>query len=301
MNMGMNALYRYSTYSSYGAGPSQAWPIAIAICLIIGIVGALVLFFTFLSARNDGKYTGFVGWLYEFLNFRKLLLEAVLRIIYIAFAIFLTLVGFLYIFIGFNDFGQNFLGGLGIIVIGNVLLRISYEFIMLTVSICKNVSDINRKMGGGNLPNKPLPPMNPFNNVPNANRPQPPVNPQAPVQNFMPQQPRVNPQAPVQNPMPQQAPVRPAAPAQNAPVQNPTVPLRPAQPPVAPQSQDSNATVSLPHAQQPVPPQNPTMPLTGAQNGGPAPSSPMVFCRNCGKQFSADSAACPHCGTPRRK
>ena len=257
----MNTPYGYAPYGA----PSQAWPVAIVICLLIGIIAALVLFFGFLGPRNDGKYTGFVGWFYEFLNFRKLLLEAVLRIVYMNFAVFLTLIGIVYVFIGFAGGGANFLIGLGIIVIGNVLLRLTYEFIMLTVSICKNVSDINRKMGGGKSVNNSMPPMNPFTNPSNMNRPQPPVNPQAPAQNFMPQQFPVNSQAPVQHP---------------------TAPLQAAQPSVNPQSQNPNA--ASPSSARP-------------QQTGPVPSSPMVFCRNCGKQFSADSAACPHCGTPRRK
>ena len=272
---------------------AQAWPIISTVCLVLGVIGAVVLFFTFLSARNDGKFTGFLGWIYEFLNFRKLLLEAILRIIYMVLAVWLVLVGLIYIFMGFGNFGQNLLGGLAIAILGNVLLRISYEFVMLLVSICKNVSDINRKLGGGKSSNDMNTPTNPFMSFTNNNRPKPPVNPQAPVQQ--------NPAAPVN-------PVRPGAPVQ----QNPAVPVNPVRPgapvqqnPVAPVNPVSSDTVPLNPAQRPVPPAtNATVPLNPAQRpaapvqGGAAP---MVFCRNCGKQFAADSAACPYCGTPRRK
>ena len=272
---------------------AQAWPIISTVCLVLGVIGAVVLFFTFLSARNDGKFTGFLGWIYEFLNFRKLLLEAILRIIYMVLAVWLVLVGLIYIFMGFGNFGQNLLGGLAIAILGNVLLRISYEFVMLLVSICKNVSDINRKLGGGKSSNDMNTPTNPFMSFTNNNRPKPPVNPQAPVQQ--------NPAAPVN-------PVRPGAPVQ----QNPAAPVNPVRPgtpvqqnPVAPVNPVSSDTVPLNPAQRPVPPAtNATVPLNPAQRpaapvqGGAAP---MVFCRNCGKQFAADSAACPYCGTPRRK
>ena len=282
--MGFSGYYDIQTaYDAYWK--AQAWPIISTVCLVLGVIGAVVLFFTFLSARNDGKFTGFLGWIYEFLNFRKLLLEAILRIIYMVLAVWLVLVGLIYIFMGFGNFGQNLLGGLAIAILGNVLLRISYEFVMLLVSICKNVSDINRKLGGGKSSNDMNTPTNPFMSFTNNNRPKPPVNPQAPVQQ--------NPAAPVN-------PVRPGAPVQ----QNPAAPVNPVRPgaPVNPVSSD---TVPLNPAQRPVPPAtNATVPLNPAQRpaapvqGGAAP---MVFCRNCGKQFAADSAACPYCGTPRRK
>lgn len=290
--MGFSGYYDIQTaYDAYWK--AQAWPIISTVCLVLGVIGAVVLFFTFLSARNDGKFTGFLGWIYEFLNFRKLLLEAILRIIYMVLAVWLVLVGLIYIFMGFGNFGQNLLGGLAIAILGNVLLRISYEFVMLLVSICKNVSDINRKLGGGKSSNDMNTPTNPFMSFTNNNRPKPPVNPQAPVQQ--------NPAAPVN-------PVRPGAPVQ----QNPAAPVNPVRPgapvqqnPVAPVNPVSSDTVPLNPAQRPVPPAtNATVPLNPAQRpaapvqGGAAP---MVFCRNCGKQFAADSAACPYCGTPRRK
>lgn len=281
-----------SSYDTYQK--AQAWPTISAVCLVLALIGAFVLFFTFLSARNDGKFTGFAGWLYEFLNFRKLLLEAILRIIYMVLAVYLVLVGVIYIFAGMGNFGQNLLMGLAIAIFGNVLLRLSYEFVMLLVSICKNVSDINRKLGGGKNSNQPTPPVNPFTSFSNQNRPQPPVTP--PAQNFVPQQPQVRPGTPVQtpvapqaqNPAPQQPSVRPGAPIPNA-----TVPLNPAQAPVAPQA----PVASQNPAQAPTAPQTPVAP----QNPVQAPAAPMVFCRNCGKQFSAESDACPHCGTLRRK
>lgn len=38
----------------------------IIIAAVIAVIGALILYFTFLSKRNDGKFKGFLGWTYEF-------------------------------------------------------------------------------------------------------------------------------------------------------------------------------------------------------------------------------------------
>ncbi len=239
-----NALYSYGYGFDYYSKAQNLQTVS-TICLVLGIIGAIVLFFTFLSPRNEGKFTGLLGWLYEFLNTRKFLLEAVLRIIYMSLAVFLTIFGFLYIFMGLFDFGRNFLTGLGIMILGNVLIRLLYEACMLVISICKNVAEINRKLGGKPSGVDPISngsQGNPFQNVADHVRNmqsnfQRPVPPQAPVQ---------------QNQAPFQKPAAPQAPAQNQ----------------APKA--------------------------------PAEGGAMVFCRNCGKQFSADSNVCPHCGTPRR-
>ena len=239
-----NALYSYGYGFDYYSKAQNLQTVS-TICLVLGIIGAIVLFFTFLSPRNEGKFTGLLGWLYEFLNTRKFLLEAVLRIIYMSLAVFLTIFGFLYIFMGLFDFGRTFLTGLGTMILGNVLIRLLYEACMLVISICKNVAEINRKLGGKPSGVDPISngsQGNPFQNVADHVRNmqsnfQRPVPPQAPVQ---------------QNQAPFQKPAAPQAPAQNQ----------------APKA--------------------------------PAEGGAMVFCRNCGKQFSADSNVCPHCGTPRR-
>lgn len=186
----------FSGLSSYYSAQSIL-QVATTVCWVLAIAGAVVLFFLFLSPRNEGKFRGFLGWMYEFLHFRKLLLETLLRILYMAAAIFLVLYGFLYIFVGLSNFGLNLLTGLGIAVVGNVLLRLSFEFIMLLVTICRNVSEINRKMGGS--ASSSVPPLQP------EKKPASPVQPQA--------APKAQPN-PVQN-APSQAPAQPQGPAAN--------------------------------------------------------------------------------------
>ena len=66
-------------YNSYGVSPtildsspkfvaSGIWTI---VSVILAIIGGIVLYFTFLSKKNEGKFTGFLGWLYDFLTFKK--------------------------------------------------------------------------------------------------------------------------------------------------------------------------------------------------------------------------------------
>lgn len=134
-------------YNSYGVSStildsspkfvaSGIWTI---VSVILAIIGGIVLYFTFLSKKNEGKFTGFLGWLYDFLTFKKMMIENVLKILYIIVALFVTLSSFGLISISFLVF-------LLTLVIGNVLTRVIYELLLVKLVICKNTTEINKKL-----------------------------------------------------------------------------------------------------------------------------------------------------------
>ena len=112
------------------------------ISAVLAIVGGLVLYFTFLSSKNDGKFKGFLGWMYDFLTFRKMMLESILRIFYLILVIFVTLAGFAM---------GNVLICLLTILIGNIAVRLVYEFALIMLVICRNTSDISKKLNGSEV------------------------------------------------------------------------------------------------------------------------------------------------------
>ena len=57
--------YPYSYYYNYSGIAGAV--IAILVAIILGVV----LYFTFLNKKNEGKYTGTPGKIYNFLNFNK--------------------------------------------------------------------------------------------------------------------------------------------------------------------------------------------------------------------------------------
>lgn len=107
----------------------------IIISLILAIVGGLLIYFLFLSKKNEGKFTGFLGWLYDFLSFKKMFLESLLKITYLVVALYVTLASFSLIAVNFALF-------LATLVLGNVLVRVVYEFALLLLVICKNTTEI---------------------------------------------------------------------------------------------------------------------------------------------------------------
>lgn len=134
-------------YNSYGVSPtildsspkfvaSGIWTI---VSVILAIIGGIVLYFTFLSKKNEGKFTGFLGWLYDFLTFKKMMIENVLKILYIIVALFVTLSSF-------GLMSISFLAFLLTLVIGNILTRVIYELLLVKLVICKNTTEINKKL-----------------------------------------------------------------------------------------------------------------------------------------------------------
>ena len=105
----------------------------------VSIVLGIVLFFTFLRKKNDGKFKGFAGWLYDFWNFKKLTIEAVLKLTYLILTLFITLGSFGLISTSIWLF-------LGVLLGGNFVVRLIYEFSLIMIIICKNTTDISSKM-----------------------------------------------------------------------------------------------------------------------------------------------------------
>ena len=133
----------YSSYysknllsSSNSMADASVWMI---VSIILAIVGGILIYFLFLSKKNEGKFNGFVGWLYDFLSFKKMFMEALLKITYLIVALYITLSSFALI-------GVNFWAFLGTLVIGNVVARLIYEFSLLLLVICRNTTEISKKL-----------------------------------------------------------------------------------------------------------------------------------------------------------
>lgn len=127
----------YSSKSlMYSATDAAIWSI---VAIILAIVGGLVVYFIFLNKKNEGKFNGFVGWLYDFLSFKKMFLEALLKITYLMVAIYLTVSSF-------GMIGTSFWLFLSTLIIGNLILRVVYEFSLVLLVICRNTTEINKKL-----------------------------------------------------------------------------------------------------------------------------------------------------------
>ena len=86
-----SSLYNNSNSLTKAANTASTLGIWMIISLVVAVVGGIALYFTFLSKKNDGKFNGFLGWLYETLTFRNMVVEMLLKIFYLISAIFTNL------------------------------------------------------------------------------------------------------------------------------------------------------------------------------------------------------------------
>lgn len=107
------------------------------IAAIISIVGGILLYFLFVKAKEEPKGK-FLKWLKDFLTFKVMWIEPILKVVYYIATIFIIL----------NSFSFLSLGGYGVmmwlltLILGPVILRVAYEATMMFIMIWRNTRDI---------------------------------------------------------------------------------------------------------------------------------------------------------------
>lgn len=130
-----NDFYDAPNLVSNSSSIDSTWLIVSA---VLAIVGGIVAYFLFVAKKQE-DYTGFYAWLHTFLNFKTFFIDTILKVLYMVSAIFITLGSFSLI-------GSSVASFFLMLVLGNVLLRISYEFIMLFMTLVNNSTEINKKL-----------------------------------------------------------------------------------------------------------------------------------------------------------
>ena len=131
----------YSTYSTTYTPSTVAsadlgvWGV---IALVVAIIGGICGYFLFVNKKNTFK--GFLGWLHNFLNFKTLFIEALMKIGYIVATLFITLGSF-------GMISTSFLVFIFTLIFGNLAIRVVYEFFMLALILVRNSTEINAKLG----------------------------------------------------------------------------------------------------------------------------------------------------------
>lgn len=118
--------------------------------VIISIILTILLVVLVVPAKRREGLPKFFQVVHDICNFKGLLLEKVLKVLYIFSTINVMLTGIFTWFSGGYNFGMTFLAGLLILVLGPILVRLAYEFMMLFVLLVKNVIQINNKLNGKN-------------------------------------------------------------------------------------------------------------------------------------------------------
>lgn len=130
----INSLNSNSYNSSPALEGAGIWGI---IAMILAIVGGILLFFLFVNAKTTPKGK-FAKWLKNFLNFKIMWIEGILKIIYYIATIFTVLYSFSFLALG----GYGFLMFIICLIVVPIVIRIIYEATMMFVMIWHNTKDI---------------------------------------------------------------------------------------------------------------------------------------------------------------
>ena len=107
------------------------------IAAIISVVGGIFVYFLFLKAKDEPKGK-FLKWLKDFLSFKVMWIEPILKVVYYIATIFIILNSFSFLSLG----GYGVLTWLLTLILGPVLLRVAYEATMMFIMIWRNTRDI---------------------------------------------------------------------------------------------------------------------------------------------------------------
>lgn len=130
-------MYSYSYYH----GPN---PVVTVILFLIALVGGICAYLMFVKSDEEPKDPRLLK-LKEFLSFKKMIIEGLLKASYIIFALFITLYSFQIMV------GTSFITGLMLLILLNIMLRIGYEASLIVLLIWRNTSDISKKLGKSEL------------------------------------------------------------------------------------------------------------------------------------------------------
>ncbi len=126
----------------------------LVVSLILGLLLTIAICIFILPEKRRASLSPFFRVLADIFNFKQLLLEGILRFLYVLSTLTAILFGFFMLFM--EIYGESLAGaGLALMLLGPIVIRIVYEFSILMLLLLKNVIDINKKTGA--VPSAPVP------------------------------------------------------------------------------------------------------------------------------------------------
>ena len=104
---------------------------------VLALVGGILLYFLFVKSKTEPKGK-FAKWLKDFLSFKIMWLEPILKIAYYVLTIGCILVSFG--FLGYG--GSGVLMFFTTLILGPIVIRLCYEMTMMFIMIWRNTRDI---------------------------------------------------------------------------------------------------------------------------------------------------------------
>ena len=134
----LNSSSNSSSYYSSAADTAAGVGIWLIIASILSIIGGILVYFLFVKSKTEPKGK-FAKWLKDFLSFKVMWIEPILKVVYYIATIFIILFSFTYLVAGGTGILLFFLT----LILGPVLVRIFYEMTMMFIMIWRNTKDIS--------------------------------------------------------------------------------------------------------------------------------------------------------------
>ena len=111
------------------------------IAFIIAIAAGIMVYFMFV--KSDKPVSENLQKIRDLLDFKTMLIEPILKIVYIILTIFIVL-------FSFGLISTSFILFLIVLIFGPLTLRITYELMMINIMIWKNTKEINGSLNSKN-------------------------------------------------------------------------------------------------------------------------------------------------------
>ncbi|MBQ3404150.1 MAG: hypothetical protein IJG63_01880, partial [Oscillospiraceae bacterium] len=121
--------------------------IAVIIGLVFALAATVLLYIFVMPKSKEGCLPAFFQTLRDFFNFKTLYLEFIIKVVYTFSTLACIFMGFFLLF-AHDYYSSTALQGLLIMILGPIVLRITYELLIMTVLLVKNVMEINGKLRG---------------------------------------------------------------------------------------------------------------------------------------------------------
>lgn len=126
---------------------------AAVVGLVFAIIGTVLSLVLITPKSRKESLPKFFQFLHDLFNFNFLILEKILKALYVFFTLFTLFAGFFLLFAeeySYYGYGGDSMAGAGLLVmiLGPVIVRIICEAAMLTILLVKNVIEINKKVNG---------------------------------------------------------------------------------------------------------------------------------------------------------
>lgn len=127
-------------------------PVQVTLVLAaIGAIACTVLSVIFITPeKKREQLNAFFKFIHDLFNFKFLLLEKVLKVLYIFATLYCVIFGFFGLFSGYYNIWYGFrsiaLQALLTLILGPIIIRLTYELLMMFVLLVKNTIEINKKI-----------------------------------------------------------------------------------------------------------------------------------------------------------